>query len=279
MSKKVLLFSVLFSFSYLVFGSWPSSPGFIPNRTLGGSKFHLGFFAGPNFSNLILDGKFFISDSYLATSEFTNLPHWGFAGIYQMNETWSLQLEINRESKGMAYSDVVFYTASGQQLNTQIDNQLRLDFYTIPVMFKYHMGRVILTYFEGGPYFSYLNQANEEGRMRIQGISPITGSIETKITDFEFARSREYTNEYGFALGWGIIVPLTRGIWGPTSSIFANIRYGQGFNNLYVGKEAESLNDVEVIIGFEPEAIDPRFEENKIRSQNLTIRFGFVISI
>ncbi len=279
MSKKfwvIVILSLLFQSGYALD---PPTPDFIPNRTLGGSKFHLGFFAGPNYSNVVLSGKYFISDSYLATTDFTFLPHFGLAGIYQHTDKWSFQLELNRETKGMAYTDVLYYPVNGMQLNTQINNQLRLDYWTVPFMAKYHVGRVVMTYFEAGPYFSYLNKATEQGALKIQGISPVSSSIETRNEDFEFSRSAEYTHDYGFAVGWGIIVPLSKGVWGPTTSIYANVRYGQGFRNLYVGREAEELNDVELLIGFEPEEIDPRYEENNIRSQQLTIRFGFVMSI
>lgn len=253
------------------------------NRFLTGSTgYYGGIFLGSNLSNLNYSPKFFISNSSLVTSDWQTALHLGVSGIYQINEQWSLQLDLNNETKGLKYEDVLHYQPhNGMQLKTQIDNNLRLNYNTIPFTVKYHFGRVTMAYFEAGPYYSFLNKAREVGTMVVERPSPIiaTNQIITSTEDFDINVRTIYKDDYGMTFGTGLIIPLSKGVWGPTYSLFVNARYSFGIPNIYRGITVEELNAVEELIGFEQEFVDERYLENDIKTSSFTLRIGFVVAI
>jgi len=246
----------------------------------GSTKFYGGIFLGPNVSNLAFSGKFFISQSYLVTSKYQLFHHVGISGIYQFNELFRLQLDLVNETKGLGYEDILYYPAGGQQLQTVINNQLRLNYYTVPLTAQLHFGRTLLWYVEAGPYYSMIHSATETGNMLIQRPNPIiaAGGFVTKSQSFEINKDGFYKDDAGAVIGAGLIVPLSYSAWGPTYSIYINARYSRGFVNLYKGETVAELNPVEEIIGYEPDIIDPRYFENDVKTSAFTLRFGLVIA-
>lgn len=278
-TKLILNFLALLLISTTVLaGSAPER-----NRFLTGSTgFYGGVFIGANLSNLNYSPKFFISNSSLVTSNWQTTLHLGLSGIYQLNEQWSIQLDINNETKGLVYEDVLHYQPhNGIQLKTQIDNNLRLNYNTIPFTFKYHFGRVTMAYVEAGPYYSFMNKARETGTMVVERPSPIiaTNQVITSTEDFDINVTKIYKDDFGMTLGTGLIIPLSKGVWGPTYSLFVNARYSFGIPNIYRGISVEELNAVEELIGFEQELVDERYLDNNIKTSSFTLRLGFVVAI
>jgi opacity protein-like surface antigen len=254
----------------------------VPERNpflTGSTRFYGGIFLGANLNNLNYDSKFFISNSSLVVSDWLTTFHLGFTGIYQLNDQWSFQLDYNNETKGLGYEDVLHYQPhNGLQLKTEIANNLRLNYNSFPLTAKYHFGRVTLAYIEAGPYYSFLNKAREVGTMLVERPSPIiaTGEIITKQESFDINVTKIYRDDFGMTVGTGLIIPLSKGIWGPQYSIYINARYSYGFLNIYRGIDVEELNAVEELIGFEQELVDSRYLENEITTSAFTLRFGFV---
>lgn len=277
--KLILYFlAVLLTSSSVIAGPSPER-----NRFLTGSTgFYGGIFLGSNLSNLNYSPKFFISNSSLVTSNWQIAQHLSVSGIYQINEQWSLQMDLNNETKGLGYEDVLHYQPhNGLQLKTQIDNNLRLNYNTVPFTVKYHFGRVTMAYVEAGPYYSFLNKAREVGTMVVERPSPIiaTNDIITSTEDFDINVTKIYKDDFGMTVGTGLIIPLSKGVWGPTYSIFVNARYSFGIPNIYRGITVEELNAVEELIGFEQELVDSRYLENDIKTSSFTLRVGLVVAI
>jgi hypothetical protein len=256
-----------------------NSPDGIHARAVG-TKFSAGIFGGVNYSRLYLNHTFFISNSYLPKTDFYFLPTYGLMGMYQPSDQWSFQIEYNIEKKGMHYKAVIYTKVDNMQLKSDIENSLKLSYHTIPFLAKFHFGRVVKMYIEGGPYYSSLRNVKEIGVLKYEQPSQFEpGKIQTVTEDFDWEQTESYSNDFGVIGGAGIIVPLVTGVWGPTTSFILNVRYNRGFRDIYVGRELEAQNDVEEIIGINEDLLDPAEGSNDIRNSVVTLRFGLVFAI
>ncbi len=284
-NAKVLAILSIFLFCF-VFASYAdgiiqlNSPA-EANRRAVSTKFSIGIYGGTNYSKLYLpESSFFISDTYIPKTEFNFLPTFGLVGIYRANDNWSFQLEYNIEKKGMHYSAFLYRKQQGLQLQSEINNDLKFSYHTIPLITKLHFGRVIKMYLEAGPYFSSMRKVTESGVFKIQEPSPFEpGKIRTVVENFEWDKSAAYQSDFGVIGGMGIIVPLVNGVWGPTTSLHLNLRYSRGLRDIYVGREIEEQNDVEELIGINEDILDPREGSNDIRNSVVTLRFGLIFAI
>jgi hypothetical protein len=245
------------------------------------TNYSVGFAGGLNYSNVIFKDKYFISDSYLLETDYNFMYSFGLTGHYRnQGSSWSYQVELNLDQRGMSYNDIIYtwWAPQSRQLQSKINNDLKLTYYNIPILAQYHFGRVVMMYAEAGPYIGFLRNARESGIISYESPN-IFGSIITQKADFEFNKTTAYGTDVGLIVGFGMIVPLVDGIRGPSTSLILNLRYNYGLKNVYVGEEAKEQNPVEEIIGLTPDIPDPSLFENNIRTSAFAIRFGLLFAI
>jgi len=117
--------------------------------------------------------------------------------------------------------------------------------------------------------------------MNIEEPSNFPGSpVTSRTEEFEFEKNEVYKNiDIGAVAGIGIAVPLSKGIWGATSSFVLNARYQRGFIDVYDAEPQAFFNEVEQIIGLDENEEAPKDLENNIKHSGVSIRFGLIFAI
>lgn len=247
----------------------------------GGTNFSVGAYAGPSLNNVILPGKLFFNQSYIIYTDWKLYYSVGLTGLYDVSEMFKLELDLANETKGFGYTDVIYTSYNGMQLSSTINNNIRLNYYTIPLTAQFHFGRVFNWYFELGPYYSFLNRSVSYGDMIIQKPNPVvaTGGYIEERSSYSISSENNYKNDYGAIVGLGVMMPISTNAWGPSSSFFVNVRYSRGFVNLFKPITPEELTSLEELIGIVPEIIDPRYNENEFFTSSFVLRFGLTFAL
>lgn len=126
----------------------------------------------------------------------------------------SLQPELNYDQRGINAK----YTTIFPSGKFEYDNTLKLDYLTVPVLFRINPP---MLYLEAGPYVGFLLNAKNDISVSITGTTPYTPVSENKDVKDNYAKT-----EFGLIGGAGLKFGL-----GPVK-FNAGLRYTMGLSNI-----------------------------------------------
>ena len=224
-----------------------NSPSPLSARPVG-TKYSVGLWGGVNYTKTRFDGSFYMGTVKLLKSEFRLGPSVGVSGSVRTSKGWSWQTGIIIDQRGMFYSNSSYIPwDNNTTLETHTEAHLKLNYWTVPIMVQRHFGRVLDWYIEVGTCFSYLKTAKTVGEVVMDMPNVFDGTVESVKSDFDAVASSNYGHDLCGIGGLGFIVPLQKGLWGPSLSLVFNARYYHGLINVYKGEDADALSTLETI--------------------------------
>ena len=243
------------------------------------TDYSVGAWLGANYTNFIFSGKYHLLNSMLVKTNYNTTFAFGIGASYMKSAHWSYQVELNFDVRGMNYTDDFFSFLNGTKLTNTVNSDLRLNYYTLPVMFKYQFGRVSKWYVTGGAYVSSLKSARIKGEMKSQIINNFN-AIVTKTFKLDYYISATYQYDAGVLAGIGYMLPLQKGPQGAVTNMIFDFRYYQGIANVFAGDQPEEIDpfleinpNIEVIIE------DPLNSGLNIKTSTLAFKIGILWQI
>ena len=186
-------------------------------------KLQLGFSFGENLSDLIQD----IKDPQKKFG-----ASYGILGIYNIDNDYGLQLELNFCEYGIINKEGGF-SGFGTSVSSEIDAETTYDYLQIPFMLKRYFGTDIKFYLNAGFYFSFLRSAQIVGE---ETISTTSSSGMTTVISYDLhddLLKETLSNDYGFVGGTGVLFPLGSNMRrGPKLQLLLDVRYSYGFADI-----------------------------------------------
>ena len=256
------------------------------------SKFSTGVMGGYNFSKIRFDGTYYFGDENtigeysVVTSQLLMGFNVGISTVYQKNDDWSFQLDLQINQSGMRVTDSydkIYYFPNGgpaDKITREIDADIKLNYLSFPIVVKRHFGRVLKWYIEAGAAFQYLKNSRMEGNVDNTEYDYWTSSYTFYNTPFKFYTSSVYNHDLSLVGGMGLIFPIEKGVRGPIFSLVLNARYYHGLLNVYAGEAADPLSSL-ITIDPNNEVEDPVHPNNGqvLKNSALSLRVGFVFAI
>ena len=243
------------------------------------TDYSIGAWFGYNYTNVMYSGKYHIGNSILVKTNYYPTIVFGLSGSYQKTDDWSFQTELNIDKKGMNYTYNSYSFVNGTRLTNSVNSNLELNYYSLPLMAKFHFGRVTKWYLTGGIVLSHLKTANIKGDMDSQYINSFN-QISTKNIDLDYIVSSSYRSDVGVMAGMGYMLPLDKGPKGAVTNLIFDIRYSQGLINVFTGDPevdvdplAEIDPNIEVIID------EPVNSGLDLKTSVFTFKIGLVFNI
>jgi len=253
------------------------SPNFFRNSAM--TDYSIGLWAGQNYTNITFRGLFHIAQSIQVMPEYRFSNSFGISGNYKKNDSWSYQVELNIERKGMYIEDEFFSFMGSTRLTNNVKSNLNLNYFSLPILANFHFGRVTKWYVSGGLYYSYLRTAALEGTLSAEIINNFHEKEIIEV-DINYPLSSSYQSDAGAVVGAGFSLPIQKGPHGNIISLVLDARYYQGVLNIYAGEPIKPLDplatiDPNIVVEVEP----PLNENMKLRTTTFSLRLGLVVAI
>lgn len=255
--------------------------GLSPNlfRNSASTDYSVGLWAGQNYTNITFSGLFHIAQSIQVMPQYRYSNTFGISGHYKKNDSWSYQAELNIEQKGMFIKDEFYSFMGSTRLTNNINSNLNLNYFSLPVLANFHFGRVTKWYVSGGLYYSYLRAAALEGTLSAEIINDFNDHEIVEV-EINYPLSSSYRSDAGAVVGAGFIFPIQKGPHGNIVSLVLDARYYQGVLNVYSGEPIKPLDPLATINPNIVVEVEPPLNENmKLRTSTFSLRLGLVVAI
>jgi hypothetical protein len=180
-------------------------------------------------------------DERIASERIT--PAFSILGNVNLNRSFLFQLELGYELKGNKFTYEAWDDAGNIIEDSVYTEKTNMGYFTIPVFFKYNIGRSNKFYAQLGGYYGRLLHAGYSGKMENELVSkvPIKDGLAP--------------NDYGLLVGGGLETPVRRGL-----SMLLDVKYNYGLVDLNV---------------------DPTIlkHSNPVKTKNFIMSMGVVIDI
>lgn len=180
-------------------------------------------------------------DERIASERIT--PAFSLIGNVNITRSFLFQLEAGYELKGNKFVYEVWDKAGVLIEDSVYTEKTNMGYFTVPLFFKYNLGRSNKFYAQLGGYYGYLLHAKFSGKMN--------NSLVSKVPIKEgLAR-----NDFGILIGGGLETPIRRGL-----NMLLDVKYNYGLTDL--NKDPEILG-----------------HSNPVKTKNFIMSMGVVIDI
>ncbi|MCD6346146.1 MAG: PorT family protein [Bacteroidales bacterium] len=170
-------------------------------------------------------------------------PSFSLIGNINITHNFLIQMELGYELKGNKFTNQAWDDSGTLIEDSVFDVKTNLNYVTIPLFFKYHLGSANKFYGQIGGYYGYLVGARftgmQAGEMVVK--EPVTAGL---------AR-----HDYGLLIGGGLETPVRSGL-----SMLIDVKYHYGLRNLNIDSD---------IMG----------PDTSIRNKSFVMSMGVVIDI
>lgn len=185
--------------------------GFFNSSSAQYSQFNIGFEGGPSLTSLRTTGtidQYSDLDVYYSYTKSNFGFLTGVFGQYNFNQSYAVKLAVNYQLKGAKIEGNIplnLTDGGGEVINIGLDGKLKMDYITIPLLFKGTYGSNIKFFFDVGPYLGILltNEATID-LTATNGAATADTSITTDITD------STKSTDVGITMGIGMQVPVSK---------------------------------------------------------------------
>jgi len=211
------------------------SLGFLSARAQSGP--HIGFISGYN-STWVLDQKLSDDPNYEYNRTWNSAP-FGVVLGYKVNPSSTFQLEFFKNNMGAEY-DIIGRETLISDDKTVGRKEIKLEYWSLPILYKYTTGGTVRFNMHFGPQFSFLsdgsevNEINERAILKVNlestdlhnDLSVNTATYEPRT--YTLATKEDFKKtDFGIAFGFGMEADITTNLY-----FSANIRFYSGFNDI-----------------------------------------------
>jgi len=183
-----------------------------------------------------------IQDERIASERITPALH--LIGNVNLSRTFLFQMELGYELKGNKFTYEPWDPITEKIIEDSVyEQKTNMGYITVPLFFKYNLGRSNKFYAQLGGYYGYLLHASFSGMMHDELVSKV--QIKQGLSPHDF----------GIVVGGGLETPVRRGL-----SMLLDVKYNLGMRDLNVDP---------TIIGHS----DP------IKTKNFIMSMGVIIDI
>lgn len=181
-------------------------------------------------------------DEQIASERIT--PAFSIAGNFHMTRNFTIQMEAGFELKGNKFRYQVWDQITGEIIqDSSYIEKTNLGYATVPLFFKYNLGRSNKFYAQAGAYYGYLLNAGFSGKMN--------NELVEKVNILDGLQR----HDYGLIIGGGLETPVRKGL-----SMLIDVKYHYGLRDLNMNPN---------ILG----------HSNPIRTKSFVMSMGVIIDI
>ncbi|MBK0403226.1 outer membrane beta-barrel protein [Adhaeribacter sp. BT258] len=197
---------------------------------------YIGFISGIN-STWVLDQKLFDDPNY----EYNRTWNWAPYGValgYKFNPISSVQVEFFKKNMGAEF-DIIGRKPNVNQEETVGKKEIKLEYWSLPILYKYTTGGTVRFNMHLGPQFSFLSKGSEVNKMNETAelhVGPGT-DLHTDLSvptltypagTYTLATKEDFKKtDFGLAFGFGMEADITNSLF-----FSANIRFYSGFKDI-----------------------------------------------
>lgn len=152
-------------------------------------------------------------DEEIASERIT--PAISLIGNFHITRSFVMQLEAGYELKGNKFTYEEWDDAGVLIEESIYTEKTNLSYVTVPLLFKYNLGRSNKFYFQAGGFYGYLLNASFTGMMNNELVSKV--NIKKGLSP----------HDYGVVVGGGLETPFRRGL-----SMLLDVKYHYGMRDL-----------------------------------------------
>lgn len=204
---------------------------------------HIGIVTGYN-STWVLDQKLFDDPNYEYRKTWNAAPI-GFVLGYKVNPNSDFQIEINKTNMGAEYD--IKDSGLLSKGNTVGEKEIKLKYWSVPLLYKFTTGEKVRFSFQFGPQFSFLSDGSEintftenatlraglqstdlsETDMKNNGNSAGVAIYKAGYTDTRATKEDFNKTDFGAVLGFGLEADITNNLY-----FSGNLRFYYGFKDI-----------------------------------------------
>lgn len=180
-------------------------------------------------------------DEKIASERIT--PAISLIGNFHITRSFVMQMEFGYELKGNKFTYEEWDDAGVLIEESIYTEKTNMGFVTVPLLFKYNLGRSNKFYFQAGGFYGYLLNASFTGMMNNELVSKV--NIKEGLSP----------HDYGVVVGGGLETPFRRGL-----SMLLDVKYHYGMRDLNIDP---------VILG----------HNNQVKTKSFVMSMGVLIDI
>ncbi|MEA1878621.1 MAG: porin family protein [Bacteroidota bacterium] len=154
-------------------------------------------------------------DEEIASERIT--PAISLIGNFHITRSFVMQMELGYELKGNKFTFEEWDDAGVIIEESKYTEKTNMGYVTVPLLFKYNLGRSNKFYFQAGGFYGYLLNASFTGMMNNELVSKV--NIKEGLSP----------HDYGMVVGGGLETPFRRGL-----SMLLDVKYHYGLIDLNV---------------------------------------------
>ena len=153
-------------------------------------------------------------------------PAFSLIGNFHITRSFVMQVELGYELKGNKFTYEVWDDAGISIEDSMYIEKTNMGYVTVPLFFKYNLGRANKFYFQAGGFYGYLLYAGFSGKMNNELVSKV--NIKDGLSP----------HDYGLVIGGGLETPFRSGL-----SMLLDVKYHYGLCDLNIDPDILGHSD------------------------------------